>query len=158
MSSPAAHFDVVVIGAGLAGPRAATLLEAAGLPGLHPRSPRGGRREGEERRRGSSDEGARSRVHRPRARPRSPAGQRRRLQLVDSALYRGPFYWRLEDGRKPRRGYLPPLSRSDWVALLRIGLAAARQARRLDPIAPWLSPEAAALDQLTAAEWLRCNS
>lgn len=84
----------------------------------------------------------------------SGAGSR----LVDSALYRGPFYWRLEDGRKPRRGYLPPLSRSDWVALLRIGLAAARQARRLDPIAPWLSPEAAALDQLTAAEWLTCNS
>jgi monoamine oxidase len=142
--------SVVVVGAGLAGLTCATALVRQGVEVtvLEARDRVGGRTSGIEVAPGSwADAGA------------AYLGDRHtQLHLLMAELglkttpttMLGDSRFDLGDGRATKAGRFPPL---DAVALGDLFDQLAELTALVDPVAPWLTPDAERLDRLTAAQW-----
>jgi monoamine oxidase len=144
---------VIVVGAGMAGARAATLLHAAGLRVcvLEARERCGGRLHSVAVAGVTVDAGGQW----------IGPGQERMLALVrEHGLTLVPTWTRgsqiFESDGKPvrRRWMLPPLSVSDMVRGWQLVRALGRAAAQVDVNAPWKTEGAARLDQQSLREWL----
>ena len=69
------------------------------------------------------------------------------------AYYDGAATYEIQD--HVYRGWLPDLRLRDGLDFVRLARRLDAMARRLPPGAPWSAPDAAALDGITLAEWLR---
>jgi monoamine oxidase len=146
--------SVVVIGAGLAGLTAATDLAAAGVETtvLEARDRVGGRTHGIEVAPGAwADAGAAYLGDRHTELHKLLAGLG--LSATPTAMWGGSRF-ALGSGEKTRAGRFPPLNA---VALGELFDLLYDLTARVRPDAPWRTPDAAALDTVTAAEWAAGN-
>jgi|GEM_PF-3040915 len=148
--------DTVVVGAGLAGLSAAHALQTGGqtVTVLEADSEVGGRTRTRELGAGILTEFGGEWVG-----PRHQHIQRlvAELGLRQRPAHQlgGPTRWR--GGQRDTVRRLPALPVSEEVSLLRAFWRLGRLATTVDPVRPWLSPDAAALDSRAFAEWLRDN-
>lgn len=140
--------DVVVVGAGMAGLAAADRLTAAGVSTLmvEARNRPGGRIRAD----GDLQVGGEF-VGPPHLRLRALIT---RLGLHTRPVPRsGPILWRT--GEAARLGRLPPVPAAEVARSVRALARIRRDAAALDPQRPWAGPGAAALDEVSVADYLQ---
>lgn len=148
----ASQFDVVIVGAGLAGLTAATKLQTASarVLVLEASDEVGGRTRsrvlgGQTFDLGGEFVGPHYQQIRELA---SSLG----LTLHSSGLQWARTHWSI--GSQSRVGYLPPLSRSEAFSIVRAMRRLRRLARAVPPSEPWNAADAAALDARSLHDWL----